>query len=96
MTSKKETTAVEIYYADQARCDQWDAELLACNPSLATATEPWRTEPGWYWYGTVHGTDLQEGPFASQGEAQADADRAMRSPLPHQIIAALDKAIDED
>jgi hypothetical protein len=79
-----------VFYADQSQCDAWDAQVLEMHPTLATATEPWRTEPGWYWqadnpppdYGaTIHlglhpvmVSWLGDGPFATAAEARAGAE----------------------
>jgi hypothetical protein len=43
-------TAVTIFFADTARCAEWDAQLLADYPNLThSADQSWRTKPGWYW-----------------------------------------------
>jgi hypothetical protein len=66
--------SAEIFYADERQCAEWDAQLLAEYPALATTTEEWRTTPGWYWRGLkeIDGVDLEGGPYDTREECVAD------------------------
>jgi hypothetical protein len=72
-TMPESPIVINVFYADEARCAAWNAELLAENPN-----QSWRFKPGWYW----RCPDLDEeegGPFESEAECKADAADAAKA-----------------
>ena len=63
---------IDIFYADQQLCAEWDAQLLANHPQLANQEQPWRTTPGWYWR-YLPDPDFGDGPFATRQDCERDA-----------------------
>ena len=55
---------------------------------MATATEEWHTQPGWYWRTINLNTgEIVDGPCTTDGECRVEAERAKGRPAPEEITA---------
>ena len=94
MPTQTITLTIDVFYADEAVCFDWDAQVLADRPALADDDdESWRTQPGWYWR-CEQLKEFEGGPFATREECEADARRAADAADPEAIADALREWLD--
>jgi hypothetical protein len=86
---------VQIFYADQEQCDEWDRQMMDGLDELgqqklrAAPPESWRTQPGFYYSLEIEGKTCTEGPFATYDECYAELQNTLANLRAHKPPARL-------